>query len=527
MSALIRRMHPRRALDILAGSILNRTKKKAEADLLNLTKAIAKGQAELNEQIRSSSPNFYLVDPKLLATTYIDFVLNSSDISCTKPVHLRTTGLEELENLFIRILNLESNFRTIGIDEIITELDQYYKVSIAEIEKIAGRTRHPIVEFQRAAAKAGEKMRKYLNLLGVRRVIDANKFIDNLNNRIAIIAPTFNIAVKNVNEKLQSVISGSSVFLKKYGISHSSPVYIGNLVHSGHVGIYGDSGFLGINMPSSLIASAVTNRGDEIEKALGNLQIHIENGIKINPNYTQHSGMLLDLQLNFTVSMTNELNSKILGPQEQAAIRSVVGSINNESLQAALKNQVSLESLRQVFMEVSASPNFQEYLVESLLSTLRGTNTPTVKHTKVEKGLATSVVTQAVTTIKKSKSKVHAPAAHTKKLRDTKGQFTSLASLQTLLNQAFARQIAKNMGQAGALKYQTGRFANSVQVERLSQSREGMITAFYSYMKSPYQTFEPGFKQGSKQKDPRLLISKSVREIAAGLVGNRLRAVSI
>jgi len=78
-----------------------------------------------------------------------------------------------------------------------------------------------------------------------------------------------------------------------------------------------------------------------------------------------------------------------------------------------------------------------------------------------------------------------------------------------------------------ALQNQTGRFAESVKVERLSQSREGMLSAFYSYMKSPYQTFEPGFNQGSKARDPKALIGKSIREIAAGLVGNRLRAISL
>jgi hypothetical protein len=62
----------------------------------------------------------------------------------------------------------------------------------------------------------------------------------------------------------------------------------------------------------------------------------------------------------------------------------------------------------------------------------------------------------------------------------------------------------------------------------MSQSREGMITAFYSYMKNPYQTFEPGYAQGSpKTRDPKLLIAKSIREIAATKVGNRLRAVSV
>lgn len=107
----------------------------------------------------------------------------------------------------------------------------------------------------------------------------------------------------------------------------------------------------------------------------------------------------------------------------------------------------------------------------------------------------------------------------------------SLVSLQQLINDSLQNVISANMGNGGEtriLNYKTGRFAASAKVESLSESRAGMITAFYSYMKNPYQTFEPGYRQGSPQtRDPKLLIAKSIREIAATKVGNRLRAVSI
>jgi hypothetical protein len=107
----------------------------------------------------------------------------------------------------------------------------------------------------------------------------------------------------------------------------------------------------------------------------------------------------------------------------------------------------------------------------------------------------------------------------------------SLASLQQLLNDNLQNIVSANMGDGTSrniLNYKTGRFAASVKVERLSQSRAGMITAYYSYMKSPYQTFEPGFAQGYPQtRDPKLLIARSIRELAATKVGNRMRAVSI
>jgi len=59
-------------------------------------------------------------------------------------------------------------------------------------------------------------------------------------------------------------------------------------------------------------------------------------------------------------------------------------------------------------------------------------------------------------------------------------------------------------------------------------SREGAITAFYTYMKNPYATFSEGGQQSRpRTRDPKLLISKSIRELAATRVANRLRAVVV
>lgn len=113
-------------------------------------------------------------------------------------------------------------------------------------------------------------------------------------------------------------------------------------------------------------------------------------------------------------------------------------------------------------------------------------------------------------------------------LRD---ELLSLTALQNLLNARLAETIKQNMGSGNSrtlLNLRTGRLAESVKVERLSESRAGMITVFYSYMKNPYATFSQGGKQSSPtSRDPKLLVSKSIREIAAEQVANRLRAVAI
>lgn len=172
--------------------------------------------------------------------------------------------------------------------------------------------------------------------------------------------------------------------------------------------------------------------------------------------------------------------------------------------------------------QLSGSNTMLEDIAEGLIDILQGKTSGLKKH-RAHTGKVESKST-------KPKAKVNASIPKIS-LRDVRGQFTSLTNLQNLLNSKLAEQIKRNMGKGfskSVLNNRTGRFASSAQVERLTVSKQGMITAFYSYMKSPYQTFEPGFAQGSPQtRDPKLLIGKSIREIAAASMANKLRAVSI
>lgn len=119
----------------------------------------------------------------------------------------------------------------------------------------------------------------------------------------------------------------------------------------------------------------------------------------------------------------------------------------------------------------------------------------------------------------------------TKAPKETPQTSVNLISLQNLLNSQLQDVISANMGDGSSrslLNYRTGRFASTAEVKRLSISREGMITAFYDYMKNPYATFSTGGKQEyPRSRDPKLLISRSIRQIAAEVVNNRLRAVLV
>lgn len=83
-----------------------------------------------------------------------------------------------------------------------------------------------------------------------------------------------------------------------------------------------------------------------------------------------------------------------------------------------------------------------------------------------------------------------------------------------VFNRKLPETLKKNMN-SPRLNYQTGRFAESVRVTDVVQTKKGYPSFGYTYQTNPYQTFEPGYRQGSQERDPRKLIDASMREIAA------------
>lgn len=138
----------------------------------------------------------------------------------------------------------------------------------------------------------------------------------------------------------------------------------------------------------------------------------------------------------------------------------------------------------------------------------------------------------SIPTVKKSSSKTpKIPKIKTFNFRSQTKSLVNLPMLMMQINSNLHDQIKRNMGNGSrkdVLNYRTGRFAQSAKVEKLSESRQGMITAFYSYMKNPYATFSRGGRQERPYtRDPKLLISKSIRELAGQQVANRMRAVLV
>jgi hypothetical protein len=206
-----------------------------------------------------------------------------------------------------------------------------------------------------------------------------------------------------------------------------------------------------------------------------------------------------------------------------------------------LKTVTSSPTIAATLLETEGSPSFKHLLAKQLADAMAGRPKnktiynikPTLvgkKTTKITKPKSHKQDIQKLKKLKQELEKAKPDPGRIKVVVDVP-ESLNLVNLQNLINSELQETIRKNMGTGSSrnvLNYRTGRFAGSAKVENISESRQGMLTAFYSYMKYPYQTFEPGFRQGTPEsRNPKLLISKSIREIAAAQVTRQLRAVVI
>ena len=101
-------------------------------------------------------------------------------------------------------------------------------------------------------------------------------------------------------------------------------------------------------------------------------------------------------------------------------------------------------------------------------------------------------------------------------------------SITNLLNQRLPQQVEENMGEPGLVN-RTGRLARSVRIVNFlrGRGRGNLPTIQYTYEADPYSVFEMGAKGDKRwstlERDPRALIDRSVREVAAELMMTRFK----
>ena len=97
-------------------------------------------------------------------------------------------------------------------------------------------------------------------------------------------------------------------------------------------------------------------------------------------------------------------------------------------------------------------------------------------------------------------------------------------TLRNLLNKKLPAEVRRNMGRP-ALINQTSRFSNSVYIQSIRDTAAG-LSVDYSYMISPYETFEnTGKARWPNGYNPKKLIAKSIRNLAIGNTQKKLASL--
>jgi hypothetical protein len=149
---------------------------------------------------------------------------------------------------------------------------------------------------------------------------------------------------------------------------------------------------------------------------------------------------------------------------------------------------------------------------------------------KTVKGIKKKAVKERSTGTKKAKNKysrktkvITESAADLRQVSAPGKQRVSPFSYMAMINKKLPQTVRKNMSPPG-FQNQSGRFANSVKIQDVNITKQGHPSFGYTYAKNPYQVFEVGegaAPWATPQRDPRKLIDKSIRQVAAELAIGR------
>lgn len=390
--------------------------------------------------------------------------------------------------------------------------------------------------------QAGKDLRTYLAANTPAKFTDASQILTNFNadSEILIVGATFAGLKKTVNEVCTPIIQK---WFKSQGLQITAAVNAGDFTAAGHVAVKDElEQIIGINTPLTQSTLYYANQVAKSNLTMDTFILnstHIDCALVVNKDVSAGIKNLLSLNFSFIVSQESTFNSVTLRTAEVTAMNSIVEKVfktTRDNLKSQfLKNIVSKQGLTYLISKLKFSPTLSESIALQLAAELSGK--PKDKLLAIAKAKNTgksSGISATKLAISKSINKVSKNSSTSSTAQKRKQQNTttfSLVNLQAVINSQIQNAVRKNMGTGSSrnvLNYRSGRFASSVSVEKLTESREGMITAFYSYMKNPYQTFEPGFAQGSPEsRSPKVLIATSIRDIVTKQVTNRLRSVAV
>ena len=249
----------------------------------------------------------------------------------------------------------------------------------------------------------------------------------------------------------------------------------------------------------------------------------VEQGLKDLERKSSYGNIIVESDIIKKISgKLASIRANIIIIQESTENQVDYGSRIEGAIDRDIKNGV----LTNILLSQHFSPSIKEDIEDSIVDNIIGKS-----HRDVNSTMKTSSIITfnkgllLKPSVKVAKAKPEKVSLNTTRLRATTGAFQSTANLQALIQARLFDTIKKNMAPP-ALTYKSGRFAKSVELKSLHyDNRENALTAFLTYMKYPYATFEPGNARGNTDRSPTGLITRSIREIAVSLTKARLKAI--
>ena len=213
------------------------------------------------------------------------------------------------------------------------------------------------------------------------------------------------------------------------------------------------------------------------------------------------------------------------------ASKNFAGSEHNDwkkvrpKLEKALTDWLVGQKLEDLEGSVSPREDYRREAVSEVLNKFK-----TVKKAKIKRKTAQPVKKTKRYRPRKEKgknissSKVVAAQIAKDKRKSRQENAGGANSMQMLgiLNEKLPETVRKNMKDPGLIN-RTGRFANSVRITEMGTTPKGFPSIGYTYDRDNYGQYETssGSRFSDPNRDPRVVIDRSIREIAAGLAIGR------
>lgn len=346
----------------------------------------------------------------------------------------------------------------------------------------------------------------------------------------AFIVNSFSHSISEVKKKMLSVLSDS-----RSSITDDIKAEISKRVHKGH-GVSGDAVAIvdiafGLEKIEELTGLKAPDLLAHLQNAItsGAFNVTVKEAAALKRIITKYHQVVQngELRADYASVITYQYGKENTGPDaalekklKNTFYNDFVPYLSNRILSmqgsSTLKEKIAHDIfIRQIVEELKKNSNFK--VEDRVAAAIKKAKSRT-------SGVAATNIKEGTDSITRINTKVPAKKGNVKVSKTTATDANiKLKSLIPTINRSLHDTIQDNMG-SPRLNYRTGRFARSARVLDITETQKGYPSITYTYMHDPYKVFE--FPNGSPRlatpdRDPRLVIELSIREIAKKLIADR------